>query len=256
MITEFSLFVFTTVGGLSAGMYATAALFQAKSKDLVASVLPLVLLAIGGVALLLHLGHPERLLNAFSNPQAGITQEAIASIIFGGVLIIDALLTLVKGSTPRLLRWFGGIAAVILSSVMGLAYFGYESMPAWHAIPTIPLFLLGNLAMGALLWGALNDELYQKKSFVVISIMAAALTAVVFAAERELFAQLGYSMVAPAVAIAFAVVAFVLAAVKRMTMNRLSNQREQQIGSALSWAAFICIFAGVIIARYAFYAIY
>ena len=70
MITEFALFVFTTLGGLAAGLYILAALFpvEGKRNNLIITIVPLVMLAIGGVALLGHLGHPERMFNAFANP--------------------------------------------------------------------------------------------------------------------------------------------------------------------------------------------
>ena len=76
MISEFSLFLFTLLGGTAAGAYVFSWAFPAGKgkKRWLLPLVSLVLLAIGGVALLLHLGHPERMFYAFTNLSAGITR--------------------------------------------------------------------------------------------------------------------------------------------------------------------------------------
>ena len=127
MISEFSLFVFTTLGGLGAGLYAAAALspVQGKRANLLVPIITLVCLGIGGVALLLHLGHPERLFNAFANPGSGITQETIVSMVFGALVVVDLALTFFKGASPRALRV--GTSALVARPM--------ERMGRWMRMP-------------------------------------------------------------------------------------------------------------------------
>ena len=246
MITEFALFIFTTLGGLAAGFYIAAAFFplKGKGKNLLLSVLPLVLVGIGGVALLMHLGRPERMLNAFANPQAGITQEGICTGLFCIALVADFLLTWRKGRAPRALRYVGALLALLLTCVMGLTYFNYESMPMWHAVPTIPFFVVGDLALGALFVGAI-DGADREKAFWAVAGVLAVLAALVFAGAAAVFSGCGLSSVP------FAVAAVAAAAVAACALLKGAGS-----SSELHWALFAVFFAALAIARYAFYAAY
>ena len=86
MISEFPLFLFTTLAGLAAGAYAVSAVFPVGKDPKKAWLFPLVcgiLLAVGLVGLPLHLGRPERMLIALTQPGAMIAQEAYWSMAFG-----------------------------------------------------------------------------------------------------------------------------------------------------------------------------
>ncbi len=246
MITEFALFVFTTLGGLAAGFYIAAAFFplEGKGKNLLLSALPLVLLGIGGVALLMHLGRPERMLNAFANLQAGITQEGITTGLFGIALVADLLMTWRKGQAPRALRYVGALFAFLLIVVMGFTYFNYESMPMWHAIPTVPLFAVGDLALGMLFVGAL-DGAKREKTFWVVAAALTALAAVAFAGAGAVFSANGLS-----------IVPFIVAAVAAVAVAACSLMKGVQASASLRWALFAALLVAVVIARYAFYAAY
>lgn len=246
MISEFALFVFTTLGGLGAGMYAASAVFPVTGKRANVAV-PLVALAclgIGGIALLLHLGHPERMLNAFANPGSGITQEAIVSMVFGAVVVVDLALAAFKGSPPRALRVVGAVAGVALCCVMGLAYYAYESQAAWHAWPTVALFLCGDLAVGFLLLGAVDREVAAGKPFLWANVVLSALAALAFAATGAHFAGIGLS---PQPFIA-AVVLALAAACGPVIADRRGD-------AGMYWPSFAIMFAAVVVARYAFYAV-
>lgn len=246
MISEFALFVFTTLGGLGAGLYAMAAVFpvEDRKKSILITALPLVLLAAGGVALLMHLGRPERMLNAFANPSAGITQEGIAVGLFGIVVLIDLICTAAKKKTPRALRVVGGVLGVVLCLAMSLAYYSYEAVAAWHAFSTIMLFLIGSLAAGAVLFGALNSQFIQQKEFRWTCVVLVSLTALAFVAECATFAGLGMGIMPFVVAIVLDVVALVFLLIDRPAMV-----------SWRYWAAFAAVFVAVAIARYAFYSV-
>ena len=85
MISEFPLFLFTTLGGLAAGAYVAAAIFpDVDRKPKRPWLFPLVCLALLGVGLLGvlgHLGRPERFLLAMSNPSSMIAEEAYWSCL-------------------------------------------------------------------------------------------------------------------------------------------------------------------------------
>lgn len=246
MISEFSLFVFTTLGGLGAGMYAASAVFPVQGKRLNVAVplFTLIFLGLGGIALLLHLGHPERMFNAFANPGTGITQEAIASMVFGAIAVIDLALSFFKGESPRALRIVGAVVGVVLCCIMGMAYYAYESIAAWHAFTTIPFFLCVDLSVGILLLGAINKQAAENKTFVWTSIVLALIAAVSFAAAGVHFLNTGLSPYPFAGACVMAVVA--AGAVYLV---------EKRQDAGMYWAAFALMFIAVVIARYAFYSV-
>lgn len=245
MITEFALFVFTTLGGLAAGLYILAAIFplEGKRNNLLLSIVPLVLLGIGGIALLMHLGHPERMFNAFANPEAGITQEGIATGLFGAVLVADFLLVWRNGEAPRALRIVGAIFAALLICAMGFLYYNYQSMPMWHALPTVPLFVVGDLAIGGLLVAALDGNAARNKTLTTVNAVLAVLFAITLAGAAMVFQGCGLSPLP----FAIAAIAAAAGAVYLFT-------KGQGADSNIRWALFAVLLAAVIVARYAFYA--
>ncbi len=245
MITEFALFVFTTIGGLACGLYILAALFpvEGKRNNLSVSIVPLVLLGIGGIALLMHLGHPERMFNAFANPEAGITQEGICTTLFGIVLVVDLILTWTKGETPRALRYVGALFAALLILAMGFLYYNYQSMPMWHALPTVPLFVVGDLALGALFIAALDEAAAGKKTLVTTGAVLVVLLVVTLIGNAMVFQGCGLSPVP------FAIAAVIAAAVAAYLFTSW-----EKAGSGMRWALFAALLIAVAVARYAFYA--
>ncbi len=246
MIAEFALFVFTTLGGVGAGIYVAAAAYPIDKRriHLAVPIVALACLAIGGVALLLHLGHPERMLNAFSNPASGITQEALASTAFGLIAFVDAIVVLHKGACLRILRIIGAVAGVALCVVMGLAYYSFEPIAAWHAWQSFTLFLCSDVSLGFLLYAALSDADGMPSSFAWVSSVAAIASVASFVCEGLLFASLGLGVVPFVVASALALIGCVGA---YASIARSSRD--------IAWAAFTCMFVAVVCARYAFYAI-
>ena len=127
---------------------------------------------------------------------------------------------------------------------MGLAYYAYESQAAWHAWPTVALFLCGDLAVGFLLLGAMSGEPVQNKAFTWVNVVLAVVAAAAFAVEGAHFAGLGLSL-AP----------FVAAAVLALVAAALAFAAHKRQSAALIWAAFAAMFVAVVVARYLFYAV-
>ncbi|WP_140396501.1 dimethyl sulfoxide reductase anchor subunit [Gordonibacter sp. An230] len=280
MISEFPLFVFTTLAGLSAGAYVANAAFSvsgcggmhgasageaggfggsdgaaeaARTGEGGASavrpwLLPLTclaLLAVGLVFLPLHLGHPERMLIALTQPGAMIAQEAYWSAALGVVLLVDLVLAKAKGPAPCALRIVGAVAALGLMFVMANAYFVSAGIPAWASWQTFPLYFFGNLAMGAALVAVFENGLMGKGGFFVALVALAALALVAFALEAVHFAGVGADMALFVIAAALAAVAIVLVYL---------TKQGKLVLRAGAWATFACLLAAVACARYCFYA--
>ena len=76
----------------------------------------------------------------------------------------------------------------------GFAYFTSYGNPVWAQLPTLPFFLLGDLAMGAALVAVFKKNLYKNSVFVNLTIVLAGLFAVVLIALILQFGANGYSM--------------------------------------------------------------
>ena len=249
MISEFPLFVFTTFAGLAAGAYVMSAAFPKDGEEKRPWLFPLamiVLLGIGLLGCMGHLHHPERFINALWNPMAGITQEAYASILFGIVLVVDVVVCVVKGAAPRALRIVGAVFGFLLMCVMGYAYSTIMGVAAWYTPITIPLFVVGDLAMGAALWAVLKPGAYEEKPFFNTTVVIEALLLFTLVAMTAHFAGLGLGIV-PFIA------AIVLAPVAHAVLAYMARNGKASWAPA---AACVCVIVGVAIARYAFYAAY
>jgi anaerobic dimethyl sulfoxide reductase subunit C (anchor subunit) len=250
MISEFPLLVFSVFTGIAAGAYFISLFFSEKETESKRSwlfpALCALLLGVGLLGTLTHLQHPERFLNAMANPTAMITQEAYWSIGFGGILVIDALLSRFRNRAPRILRIAGAITASGLMVVTSLAYVMSIGVAAWRGIATFPLFLVGDLAMGAVLYATFNKDLYRKKAFVITNIVIEVLLAATFIALAVQFKE-------AMIGILPVVVALVIAPVAVISLSVLT-QKDKMSLSLTSWIALSCVGAGIVIARYAFYA--
>lgn len=245
MFSELPLFFFTLAGGLAAGMYAAMACFpkieNTKRTWLVPAV-ALVLLAIGGVALLMHLGHPERMLKAFRNISAGITQEGYATIVFGIVVVIDLILTLKNKASSRPLRIVGAVVGLILVLVMANAYYTIITNHALHSWETFALFVTSAAAMGfafaVMVSGSTDEIVLPAKTTAILGILAA--VAMIFEGVRYMANDVSIVpfVVGAVIAIAGAICAWLVS--------------EKKV-PGLAVVAFVCLLIAVAVTRYAFY---
>ena len=250
MISEIPLFLFTTLAGLAAGAYAVSAVLPVGKDAKKAWLFPLVcgiLLAVGLVGLPLHLGRPERMLIALTQPGAMIAQEAYWSMGLGVILVIDLVVSKVKGSAPRALHIVGAVAALGLTFVMANAYFMSVGILAWASWQTFPLFILGNLAMGAALLVLFEAKLAEDGTYLTASAVLGVLAVVAIALEAVHFAGVGADMVL----LVIGAVAVAAAAVLQFMAKSGKLSPKTAVLSA-----FACAFVGVALARYGFYAAY
>lgn len=249
MIPEFPLFVFTLLGGAAAGAYAFSAVFPQKQdnakKDVAFPLVCLVLLAVSGLCLLMHLGHPERMFNAFSNFGAGITQEGFAMVGLGVMVVVDLAFCAVKGASPRWVRIAGAAFGVLLLAAMANAYSQLHNVPAAATFAVVPFFFVGGLALGDALFALFADKPYAKGAYLWASIAVVALLAVTLAVMGAHFASIGLSAVPFIAGLVIAPVAGVMVMLASMKADK-------------AWAApCVCalVLVGIAIARYAFYAV-
>ena len=251
MISEFPLFLFTTLGGLAAGAYVAAAIFpDGDRKPKRPWLFPLACLALLGVGLLGvlgHLGRPERFLLAMSNPSSMIAEEAYWSIAFGAVIVVDLAVAKAKGAAVRPIRWAGGLVAVGLMVVTGLAYYQSLGLPAWSGAATVPLFLVGDLALGAGLCALLDRSALAGGVLAAANVAAGVAFAAVLGAFGLHLARIGLDATGLLVA---AGIVGPLAASAVAAATRAGKLPAQAGGVAVCALAIV----GVVLARYAFFA--
>ena len=249
MISEFPLFVFTTLSGLAAGGYVAGAIFRGKDAGARAWLFPLVcivLLGLGLVGTLAHLGHPERFLNALANPASMIAEEAYWSIAFGVLMLADAILCKAKGACPVALRAAGAIAALGLMCVTANAYFTMHGNPVWTSPATLALFVLGDLAMGIALFALFRARLVAEKPFAATGIVVFVLAGASLAAIAAQFGAFGHDAAPFVVGLIVGPVAGI-AVYAAALAGKIAPK-------AAAPAAFVLMAIGITAARWFFYA--
>ncbi len=147
MEIQWPLIIFTTLLAASAGVFATQGIYALAGKGAKAQIPSLivsaVLLVVGGVAVLFHLQHFERIFNGFGHMTSGITQELIAVVIVAIVMIVYVIATRSVGKTPKWSAIIAICASVLLVLAMGMSYM-MPSRPAWNNV--LQIFSLYGLA--------------------------------------------------------------------------------------------------------------
>lgn len=247
MISEFPLFVFTTLGGLSAGLVMAMALFppaEKQQRSWLAPLVALVLLGVGMLGVLMHLKRPELFLLALRNPAAGIAQEAYCGIVLGLLLLVLLIVCWRKGTAPKALTWVCAVVSLVLAFIMGFAYLVNVGTPAWANWTTVPLFVVGDIAMGLALWAILSKGVLEKRSFVLATIVVLALLII-----SLLLAGLHFGSVGNDAMLMYA--GLIVAGVGGIAVTAAAQK------APATWQAtalFLCVFVGVCLSRWCFYA--
>ncbi len=150
MEIQWSLVLFTVISGAGAWFFAFAMLQslirKAAEPSRLECIVAVVILAIGGLASITHLSHPDRVLNALQHPTSGIFIEAT---LIGICIVLIAIyfILLARDVAPRARLLFGILAmivCVVFSYECGNSY-TMESRPAWMTF-TLPLSYCGTAA--------------------------------------------------------------------------------------------------------------
>ncbi len=160
MISEFPLWVFTTLTGMAAGAYVVAALFPAKEekRPWLLGLIALALTVVGSLGALGHLGRPELVFGVLNNPAASLTLEGICAGIFAAAAAVDMVFGFAKKASARPVRFAGLALGCLLIAMESYAYIEVFGIPAWTGISTVALFVMSDIAAGACIWALLAGK--------------------------------------------------------------------------------------------------
>lgn len=150
MEIQWTLVLFTLISGTGAWLFASAALGEILNKEKEASkietIVAFVLIVIGGCLSVLHLKHPDRILEALNRPTSGIFIEAALIGITSVILAIFFIMILRNASlgSRKVVAGIGAVAAIVLTYACGSSYM-MEARPAWDTI-ALPIAYLGTAA--------------------------------------------------------------------------------------------------------------
>jgi DMSO reductase anchor subunit len=164
-----SVIFFTTLSGAGYGLLlwtAVGALLQQPARGLlVALLLGLLLVSVGLLSSLAHLGQPQRAWRALSQWRTSwLSREGIAAVLTYipalclGLALLPAMIAS-DAQRATVVLGAAGVACAILLIVMALATVGCTAMiyaslkpiPAWRHRLVLPVYLLFALACGGLL---------------------------------------------------------------------------------------------------------
>lgn len=115
-------------------------------------------LAVGGlISSTLHLGNPQRAMNAFSQWRTSwLSREGVASVATLFIVAVYAIGLIFFGARLEVLGWIGGILSLVTVFTTSKIYNQLKTVPRWHMPITPGLFLTYSLSGGALLSGEIT----------------------------------------------------------------------------------------------------
>ncbi|MCL2883162.1 MAG: dimethyl sulfoxide reductase anchor subunit [Coriobacteriia bacterium] len=183
MAIQWPLVLFTLIAGAGAGLMAFVGLGEfigsGKKTRLISLVISLVLLVVGGVFSIFHLGHPANVMNAATN--IGSLSPISLELLFIGICVVVNIIYLIivnrAGAAAKVFGILGIVFGVVFMYITGHGYSVILTRPAW-ANPVLALaYLFTSLTLGGFIWlimqSALKDEAASvKKSALVVFIVA------------------------------------------------------------------------------------
>ncbi|AJC12662.1 hypothetical protein JI75_08395 [Berryella intestinalis] len=155
MELQWPLILFTFFVCLSSGILFVQGLLsflgKARELQLASLVASAASLAVGGVAVFMHLEHWERIFNGFGHITSGITQELIGVVLMGVVIVLFFLMMRRSedGSVPAGVSVAAMVVPALMVFVTGHSY-NMPALPSWNT-PMLEVFYLANAAcLGAL----------------------------------------------------------------------------------------------------------
>ena len=148
MELQWPLILFTTFVAWSAGLFgaqgAAALAGEGRRAQMPSLIGSAVLLAVGGIAVLFHLEHFERIFNGFGHITSGITQELIGCVALA--IVIVAWFVVLRGGkpVPKALAWATLAVAVLMMVATAHSYL-MPARPAWGL--ALVAFYLGNACL-------------------------------------------------------------------------------------------------------------
>lgn len=168
MELQWPLILFTFFNCLAGGIFFMQGVLtlkgMGKKMQMTSLASALVALAVGGLAVFMHLEHWERIFNGFGHITSGITIELIVVVLFGIALVLYFLMMRrsEEGVAPKWCAVLAMVVGVCLPLFTGTSYL-MEALPAWDT-PLLPLYymvnmvLLGSLASLLIAFAAKADD--------------------------------------------------------------------------------------------------
>lgn len=247
---QWSLVLFTALTGIAGWTFVCVAadefLGRAKTAAFPAGIAAFVLAAVGGLASVTHLSHPDRIMGALGHPTSGIFTEAVLVGLLC-VFVAVYLVMIKRGASDgarKVVAVIGAVFGALISLMAGESYM-MSSRPAWDTL-LLPLGYMftampGGVACYLVVVAAKAKDAQvgeYAKALLVVGVLAA-IGAVAFAAAAGQ---------ADGAALGCAVAAAVLAGVVPAVCGALLPKKPQQL-MALAAGSLACAAVGIVCYR-------
>lgn len=256
------------LAGVGAGAYLAAVVASRTNREKYAAFsaagihLSWIVTIIGIGALFLHLGRPERFMNAYSNLSSWITLGTWILTLFVGSGILSSLfLTKVKVSegVSSAVQLIGGVLAFLTAIYTGILISVLNSKPLWYS-PLIPwLFVVSALSTGVVAVGILLLNRPEQREVVdkidrtdipliiaEIAIIAAFLATV---GARDAVANLIYGSLSAM--FLGGVLLIGLLVPLGLSVYAVSAEKKKPVSPSVLTLGFVCVLIGGFVLRYA-----
>lgn len=158
MAVQWPLLIFSVLLGASSGIMVFLGIGEVKGRFKAVrfplALIALILLALGGIASVFHLGHADRAFYILGNLNSGLSRELFAVGFLGIVTLVYMVLARKDYPGPsKVFGILGLIGGIVLPVVAGSSLM-MPARPAWDSF-TLPLMYLGTgLGMGFVLSAA------------------------------------------------------------------------------------------------------
>ncbi|MBR2789133.1 MAG: dimethyl sulfoxide reductase anchor subunit [Eggerthellaceae bacterium] len=185
MAIQWPILIFGVLAGIAAGIMVFLGIGELKGRfrsvRVALAIIALILLVVGGLVSVFHLGHPERALYILGNPASGLSHELFA---VGAMFVIALAYVIIakKGfdKAAKVLSIIAAVAGLVLPFIAGASY-KIAARPAWDSI-TLPLMFVGTgIGCGMLLSAAfvlMRDDAEDRKLAGLLAICGAAVMAI------------------------------------------------------------------------------
>ena len=203
MTIQWSLVLFTVLTGAAGWMFTCATvdklLGRNADKLFGASIVAICVMAVGGIASVTHLAHPENILSALNHPTSGIFAEAVLCGLAIVAMAVFAILVK-RGAAEGAQKAFAVIGAalgIILSFVAGNSYI-MSAVSTWNTV-LLPIgYLCTSIPVGAALYlcmvarDATTPEDVQVSAWLLIAGgILAAIASIAYVAAAGALSSLG-----------------------------------------------------------------
>lgn len=153
MEIQYPLIIFTVLQRLGLGTYIISVLFVwlagANISLQKVSIVSIVLLGVGVLSSMAHLGRPDRVFNSFANIKSALSWEGILATVTGVLLLINAFdeVIIIQPVVINLIKLLTVFFAAAFLLTTGKLYW-LKTRPAWDTPLVMIIFLISAVAAG------------------------------------------------------------------------------------------------------------